>query len=119
MTEASLAIARKVVLCVGLLTGALLFLYPHWIGTFRALESRAYAYDLGRAFVTAPPMPDPAQAMRLLGFNPDAPDTVPFLVGHDMGASYRVHRVRQLTEVALAVLFTFGLVRALRKPAGD
>jgi len=119
MTEASLAIARKVVLCAGLLVSALLFLYPHWIGTFRWLGSRAYEYDLGRAFVTAPPMPDPAQSMRLVGANPDEPDTSPFFVGHYIEASYRVHRVRQLTEVALALLFTFGLIRVLKKPAGD
>ena len=30
MNEANLAIARKVILCAGLLAGTLLFMYPHW-----------------------------------------------------------------------------------------
>jgi hypothetical protein len=50
MTEASLAIARKVVLCAGLLVSALLFLYPHWRGTF--MFTRVFEYDLGRGFIT-------------------------------------------------------------------
>jgi hypothetical protein len=120
MTEASLAIARKVILCCGLLTGALLFLYPHWRGSFRGIIEHEYEYDLGRGFITAPPIPDPRQIARLTGLESAATDIVEVVQMINLvNAKYHVHRVRQLTEVALALLFTFGVMRVLRKPAGD
>jgi hypothetical protein len=116
MSEASLAIARKITLCAGLLLGALLFLYPHWRGSFE-FGVGFFEYDLGRSFITAPRIPKPGQVVRLVGMDQEAPNS--FLFVREIKASYRVHRVRQLTEVALALLFTFGVVRALRKPVGD
>ena len=121
MNEASLAIARKVVLCAGLLVSALLFAYPHWRGSFDFVDT-IYEYDLGRSFITAPPIPDPSQIVRLVGLEPGGDDRArPHKVANAVEASYRVHYVRQLTEVAFALLFTFGLLRALKlkKPAGD
>ena len=118
MTEAGLAIARKVVLCAGLLMSALLFLYPHWRMSF--VFPRAFEYGLGRGFITAPPIPEPGQLVRLAGMESNPPYfQSPFELVDVVNVRYRVHRVRQLTEVALALLFTFGLMRALKKPAGD
>jgi hypothetical protein len=103
VTEASLAIARKVVLCVGLLVSALLFIYPHWrvSADIEVLgETHVLDQEIGRAFIASPP--------------------VQLNVG---GAKFvaRVNYVRQITEVALALLLTFGLLRALKlkRPAGD
>jgi hypothetical protein len=80
-----------------------------------------YQYDLGRSFITTPPAPDPTQIKRLVGWEfryPDGSDEPPYGVVAQATITYRVHRVRQLTEVALALLFTFGLRWALRKPKG-
>ena len=119
MTEAGLAIVRKVVLCAGLLTSGLLFIYPHWRGSFE-VGIKVFEYDLGRGFITAPPIPDHSQLVRLIGMESNDPKADwPLMMLWDIKASYRVHRVRQLTEVALALLLTFGVLPALRKPAGD
>ena len=103
MTEPSLAIARKVVLYVGLLVAALLFVYPHWrmyvdLTTDRDAGMLALDQDIGRFFIASPPahFKDNLFSVRV-----------------------RIHYVRQITEVAIALLFTFGLLRALKlkKPA--
>jgi hypothetical protein len=120
MTEANLAIARKVVLFVGLLVAALLYLYPHWKGTIQF--PRVVDLDLGRGFIAAPPKPDPGQLFRLAGMESKKTDAqYSFQLVEAISVGYRIHRDRQLTEVALALLLTFGLLRALklRKPAGD
>ncbi len=103
MTEANLSIARKVVLCVGLLAGALLSLYPHWRLTIDVGDGRPTVnQDLGRAFISSPPLADPTSVARSY-----------------MSAAVGIHYVRQFTEVALALTFTFGLMLTLKKPAGD
>jgi len=63
-------------------------------------------------------MLDYSQLARLTGVEINT-DNYLFLVKVGRDVSYRAHRVRQLTEVALALLFTFGLMRVLKKPAGD
>jgi hypothetical protein len=106
MTEASLAIARKVVLCAGLLVSALLFLYPHWRLSIdvRVNGGPTVNQDLGRAFISSTPLADPASVAHIY-----------------VSAAVGIHYVRQFTEVAIALLFTFGLMSALKlkKPAGD
>jgi hypothetical protein len=105
MNKTVLAITRKVVLCVGLLAAAMLFAYPHW--RF-AIESErgtlTYDQDVGRAFILSPPVmaTQVFSAPRMGGIRP----------------VFRINYTRQIIEVALALLFTFGLMRALRKPAG-
>jgi hypothetical protein len=98
MTEASLAIARKVVLYIGLLVAALLFAFPHWkISTDIGLGTPAVDRDLGRAFI-----------MPSLVYRSDQ-----FLLIDFKNAAH-IHYVRQITEVAIALLLTFGLMRALK-----
>jgi hypothetical protein len=107
MNEASLAIARKVVLCGGLLVGALLFIYPHWwLSVYPGDGSPAISQDIGRGFIAAPPLPGVRTELRALMVKENP---------------IRINYVRQFTEVAIALLFTFGLMRALKlkKPAGD
>jgi hypothetical protein len=97
MTEANLAIARKVVLCIGLLVAALLFAFPHWrLSDTIVIPGKPQVVDqeIGRFFIAIPPS--------TIGI-------------YDV----RIHYVRQFTEVAIALLLTFGLVWALRKPARD
>jgi hypothetical protein len=103
MTEANLAIARKVVLCAGLLAAALLFLFPHWRASINVGilgVTRVFDQDIGRGFIAYPPVQ---------------------LTGGSAKFVARINYVRQITEVALALLLTFGLLRALKlkKPAGD
>jgi hypothetical protein len=103
MNEAGLAIARKVILYVGLLVAALLFLFPHWRVSFKVGllgETQVFDQDIGRAFIAFPPV-------QLTGGSAK-------LVAH-------INYVRQITEVALALLLTFGLLRALKpkRPAGE
>jgi hypothetical protein len=100
MTEANLAIARKVVLYIGLLVAALLFLFPHWrvsvnVGILGV--PRSFDQEIGRGFIAYPPVQ---------------------LTGGSAKFVARINYVRQITEVALALLFTFGLMRVLKKPAG-
>ena len=107
MTEAGLAIVRRVVLCVGLLIGTLLFIYPHWSRFYSVDEGVTFvSHDIGRNFITGSPLPIPS---------PDAFSWV------EDKKPVRIYRVRQFAEVAIALLFTFGLMRALRlkKPEGD
>jgi hypothetical protein len=103
MTEANLAIARKVILCAGLLTSALLFIYPHWrvSADIEVLgETQVIDQEIGRAFIASPPVELKVSGAKFVA---------------------RINYVRQITEVALALLLTFGLRRALklRRPAGD
>jgi len=108
VNEASLAIARKVVLCAGLLASALLFLYPHWRYSINLGDGTPTAnQELGRAFIASPPLPGAASG----------PYKFMFVSGP--GKAVRIHHVRQFTEVVLALLLTFGLVWVLRKPARD
>jgi hypothetical protein len=106
MNETVLAITRKVILCVGLLVATMLFAYPHWR---LAIESErgtpAYDQDVGRAFILSPP------AMAAQVFSTASMGGI--------RAVLRINYTRQIIEVALALLFTFGLMRALRKPAGN
>jgi hypothetical protein len=102
MTEANLATARKVILCAGLLVAALLFVYPHWrmnvdLTTDRDAGMLALDQDIGRFFIASPPA--------------HFKDNLFFV-------RVRINYVRQITEVALALLLTFGLTLALKKAAG-
>ena len=99
MTEANLAIARKVVLYIGLLVAALLFAFPHWrVSDAFVIPGKTQMVDkeIGRFFIAYPP---------------------PTLGIHVA----RINYARQITEVTIALLLTFGLMRALKlkKPAGD
>jgi hypothetical protein len=101
MNEANLAIARRVVLCAGLLASALLFVYPQWrmsVDVPAGLDAGMLALDqdVGRGFIMSPPVQF-------------TNDRFAFRV--------RINYVRQFTEVAIALLLTFGLLRALKKPA--
>ena len=103
MTEASLAITRKVVLYIGLLVAALLFLFPHWrvsVNMGILGESQVFDQEIGRGFIAYPPVQ---------------------LTGGSAKFVARINYVRQFTEVAIALLFTFGVMRALKlkKPARD
>jgi hypothetical protein len=107
VTEANLAIARKVVLYTGLLVSALFFIYPHWLlSVYPGDGSPSVNQDIGRAFIVTPPV-----------FTVHSP----VFVSIEKKKPARIDYVRQFTEVALALLFTFGLLRALKlkKPAGD
>ena len=123
MTEANLAIARKVVLCAGLLVSALLFLYPHWRLSIAFSDGTpAINHGLGRGFITSPPSlvaaSSPVQSTA--GARPGISRRGVLVMGGD-GPVYRINYGRQITEVAIALLFTFGVARALKlkKPAGD
>jgi hypothetical protein len=99
MNEANLAIARKVVLYTGLLVATLLFIYPHWRISVEP-AGRFLDQDVGRFFIASAPAP----------------------VTHSLFVvQVRINYARQITEVAIALLFTFGLMRVLRlkKPVGD
>jgi hypothetical protein len=135
MTEANLAIVRKVVLWAGLLVSALLFVYPHWRLSVEPGDGRpAVAYNIGRAFIMSPPLPGLGASFQLAtSSRPGAgyrqfhstTDDRPVIEARrvplttDDRPGLRIHYVRQFTEVALALAFTFGLMLALRKPAGD
>jgi hypothetical protein len=110
MNEAKLAIARKIILCAGLLVAALLFLFPHWRHSINLGDGTPTAnQELGRAFIASPPLPGAASS----------PYQFMFVSGP--GEAVRIHHVRQFTEVAIALLLTFGLMGALKlkKPSGD
>ena len=103
MTEANLAIARKIILCVGLLVAALLFLFPHWrvsINVGILGETQGFDQDIGRGFIAYPPVHLTRGSAKFVA---------------------SINYVRQITEVAIALLLTFGLMLALKlkKPAGD
>jgi hypothetical protein len=101
MDETNLTIARKVVLYIGLLVAALLFVYPQWrVSINLGGGVPAFEQDIGRGFIVSPP----AQITFL---------NAKFVT--------RINYVRQFTEVAIALLLTFGLLRALmlKKSAGD
>src|SRR5262249_2886512 len=102
MNETVLAITRKVVLCAGLLVAATLFAYPHWrLAVEPELGLLTYNQDLGRAFILSPPAmaAQVFRAPRMSGIRP----------------IFRINYTRQIIEVAVALLFTFGLMRALRR----
>jgi Na+-driven multidrug efflux pump len=105
MTEDNLAIAQKVILCAGLLIGALLFLFPHWMVSFYSGAGvPAFERDLGRDFIVSPPTQ----------FTFTYANIYAKVVA-------RINYARQFTEVAIALLLMFGLLRGLKlkKPAGD
>jgi hypothetical protein len=105
MTEANLAIARKFVLWAGLLVAAPLFLFPHWrLSSNVGDGSPVTDKELGRIFIA---------------FKPFAHSYFPYRIAPRPGTDVYIHHVRQFTEVALALLATFGLRRALKKTAGD
>jgi hypothetical protein len=119
MTEANLAIARKVVLCAGLLASVLLFMYPHWLlSVYPGNGSPSVNQDVGRAFIVTPPVfTAHSPEFTLIENKKPASPEVTLMEKKPAQIDY----VRQLTEVAIALLFTFGVMRALtlRKPAGD
>jgi hypothetical protein len=122
MNEASLAIARKVVLYVGLLVAALLFLFPHWRLSIGFVDGRPTVnHELGQAFIASKPLASansrPVQSTT--GAEPVIKARGVLLMGAT-GTVFRINYVRQITEVSIALLLTFGLMRALKlkKPAG-
>jgi hypothetical protein len=105
MTEANLAIARKLVLYSGLLVAMLFLAYPHWNLVYSVDEGVSFvSQGLGRSFITAPPVPFA---------KPDVGSWV------EPKKPIRINYVRQFTEAAFALAFTFAVISALRKPAGD
>jgi hypothetical protein len=121
MTEANLAIARKVVLCAGLLVAALLFLFPHWRISISFVDGRPPVnYELGRAFIALKPLASAASRplQSTTGAEPLIKARGVLLMGA-AGSVIHINYARQFTEVALALLFTFGVMRALKKPTGD
>jgi hypothetical protein len=105
MNEANLTIARRVILCAGLLTGALLFIYPHWwLSVYPGDGSPAISQDVGRGFIGTPPLPGVKTELFAL---------------MDKKTPIRINYIRQTTEVALALAFTFGLMLAVEAPAGN
>jgi hypothetical protein len=108
MNEANLAIARKVILYTGALVATLLFLYPQWRYSIDLGDGTPTTnQELGRGFIASPPLPG------------DASGPYQLMIVSGPRKVVRIHHVRQFTEVALALLFTFGVMRALKKPAGD
>ena len=102
MNETGLSIARKVVLFAGLLVSTLLVLYPHWRVTVQMGDGMpVFDQDAGRAFILSPPLVA-AQAIR-----------IPMVGG--IQPSFRINYVRLFIEVAVTLIFTFGLMRALRR----
>jgi hypothetical protein len=121
MTEAKLAIARRVVLCVGLLASALLLLFPHWRMSIGFVDGRPPVnYELGRAFIAFKPLARAASRplRSTTGAEPVIKARAVLLMGAS-GTVIHINYVRQITEVAIALLLTFGLMRVLRNPAGD
>jgi len=111
MNESSLAITRKVVLCAGLLVAVLLLIYPHWrVSIQMGGGNPVLVYDVGRAFILSSPTFD-SQQQGGVGLSPFT-----FTLMGGIQPVYRIHYARQIIEVALAALFTFLLMRALRKP---
>jgi hypothetical protein len=123
MNEAYLAIARRFVLYIGLLVAALLFLFPHWrLSVYFRNGRPAIDHDIGRGFIASPPLLR-AESRPVQSTNGAEPfiKAVGVLLMDTARTVFRINYVRQFTEVAIALLFTFGLLRALklRKPAGD
>lgn len=81
---------------------ALLFAYPYWSVSYNAEmgdETRVVDVEVGRYFIGSPP------PVRLMGGS---------------GARVtRIHYIRQITEVSIALLLTFGLIWGLKKLEGD
>ena len=121
MNEANLATARKVILCAGLLVAALLFLFPHWRLSIDFVDGRPTVnYELGRAFIATKPLAGASSrpVQSTTGAEPNI-KAVGVQLMDTAGTVFRINYFRQFTEVALALLFTFGLILALRKSAGD
>lgn len=105
MTKTGLSIARKIILYTGLLVAALLLAYPHWNYVYSVDNGVTFvSQGLGRGFLTAPPVLF-ANAKPLVSSWME--DKKPI----------RINYVRQFTEVALALAFTFAVISALRKPS--
>jgi hypothetical protein len=120
MNEANLAIARKVILCAGLLVAALLFLFPHWRVSIGFVDGRPPVnYELGRAFIAFKPLASAASRppQSTTGAEPVIKARAVLLMGTS-GTVIQINYARQFTEVAVALLLTFGLTRVLKKPAG-
>jgi hypothetical protein len=86
------------------------------------LNSIVFDYDLGRSFIAAPPALTPYQFAELGGFKetmPERPELNDF--AKLSGKQSTIDLTRQFVEVLLALLFTFGVMWALRlkKPTGD
>jgi len=64
----------------------------------------AFDHDAGRAFILSPPLA--------------ATQTISFPMIGGIRPVFQINYRRQFIEVAIALLFTFGLMRALRKPPG-
>lgn len=116
----TLAITRRIILCGGLLVSALLFIYPHWRAQF-SFANTQFDYDVGRSFISSPPTVKPNDLADLLGWkevlNKQSGDGIihpAYELVREIVVTYRIHRTRQNTEVALSLLFTFGLLWALR-----
>jgi hypothetical protein len=123
MSEAKLAIARKVILYIGLLVAALLFVYPHWMVSVEFRDgSPAFNQDIGRGFIASPPLlrAESRPVQSTAGAGPVIKARGVLLM-NTAGTVFRINYVRQFTEVAIALLVTFGLMSALKqkKPAGD
>ncbi len=102
MNETVLIMARNVIMCAGLLVAALLVLYPHWRVTVEmGAGMPVFDQDAGRAFILSPPLVA-AQAIR-----------IPMIGG--IRPTFRINYVRLFIEVAVTLIFTFGLMRALRR----
>jgi hypothetical protein len=123
MTEAILAIARKVILCGGLLVAALLFLFPHWRLSIGFVDGRPTVnHELGRTFIAFKPLA--SAKSRPVQSTTSAEPVIKgrgVLLMDTTGTVFRINYVRQITEVSIALLLTFGLMWALKlkKPAGD
>jgi hypothetical protein len=95
-------------------------LYPHWRVKFTVNNSIESDYGVGRSFIAAPPVLTPYQLAELGGFKDTTlGSTQAFDVAKLSGKIYVIDDTRLFVEVLLALLFTFGLMRALKKPAGD
>jgi hypothetical protein len=117
MIEANLAIARKVVPYVGLLVAALLFLFPHWRLSIDFVDGRPTVnYELGRAFIATKPLAGASSrpVQSTTGAEPVIKARAVLLMGA-AGSVFRINYVRQITEVSIALLLTFGLMWALKK----
>jgi hypothetical protein len=116
MTEAGLVIARKVVLCAGALVAALLFVYPHWMLSVDFRDgSPAINQDIGRGLIASPPLlrAESRPFQSTTGAEPVIKARGVLLMD-TAGTVFRINYVRQFTEVAIALLLTFGLLRALK-----
>lgn|SRR5262245_53745151 len=117
----ALAMIRKLILCIGLLVSALLFLYPPWLIRLPQLPEQKVTLEhrAGRAFILSPPNLTPGQLRAMLGLSAindltDDAGALALICGIEKETTYRIHTSRWLAEVALSLLFTLGIVRVLK-----